>query len=437
MADTFQITIKKGPDTGKVIELTQAEITIGRESSADMHIEDRALSRAHAKLAKSGSDYTIQDLGSTNGTFVNGTAISGAYTLKNGDVISLGEGVDLEFRKIVPSNANATFVMPAPKKDDATEVLPSRAALQAELAKRSGGSGGDHAAEHRALFSRWFEELWNKKNYAITQELVASEFTAHGAGGQDIKQGPDGVAGMVKIWHDAFPDGHMTLDDLITEGDLSTIRMTFRGTHTGEFYGIPASNKPVEVTSIGIDRVINGKITEGWGELNMLGMMMQMGAIPAPQVETKEYDIETNITPEHVGEAYAALASGDMERVKLYWAEDMVWQVPGHNELSGWYQSRAEFLAFMGKVGDLSDHSFHMDLIAGKILVTGDYSVDLTRNRGYRKGEPEKTMDIEVAHVLRWKDGKVIAGKGAIFGDGTTEYDQFWSRSPVVTPPSH
>jgi hypothetical protein len=39
-------------------------------------------------------------------------------------------------------------------------------------------------------------------------------------------------------------------------------------------------------------------------------------------------------------------------------------------------------------------------------------------------------------HVLRWRDGKVIAGKGAIFGDGTTEYDQFWSRSPVVTPPS-
>ena len=46
-------------------------------------------------------------------------------------------------------------------------------------------------------------------------------------------------------------------------------------------------------------------------------------------------------------------------------------------------------------------------------------------------------MDIEVAHVLRWRDGKVIAGKGAIFGDGATEYDQFWSRSPAVTPPTH
>jgi len=436
VADSFQLNMKKGPTPGRVIELTQNEITVGREATNAMHIDDRALSRSHAKFIKSGSGYSVQDLGSTNGTYVNGKAISAVYTLQNGDVLSFGDAVELEFRKIsTGSDPNATFVMPAPKKSDATEVLPSRAALKAELAKLNNPAA--HAEEHRALFSRWFEELWNKKNYAITQELVASEFTAHGAGGQDIKQGPDGVAGMVKIWHQAFPDGHMTMDDLITEGELSTIRMTFRGTHTGEFYGIPASNKPVEVTSIGIDRVVNGKITEGWGELNMLGMMQQMGAIPSPDQAPKEYDIETSITPEHVGEAYAALASGDMNVISKYWDAEMVWQVPGHNELSGWYYSRDEFLAFMGKVGELSDHSFRMENIAGKVLVTGDYSCDLTRNRGYRKGEPEKTMDIEVAHVLRWRNGKVIAGKGAIFGDGATEYDQFWSRSPFVTPPSH
>ena len=57
------------------------------------------------------------------------------------------------------------------------------------------------AEEHRALFTRWFEELWNKKNYAITQELVHPDFIAHGAGGQDIRQGPDGVAELVKAWH--------------------------------------------------------------------------------------------------------------------------------------------------------------------------------------------------------------------------------------------
>ena len=144
--------------------------------------------------------------------------------------------------------------------------------------------------------------------------------------------------------------------------------------------------------------------------------------------------VQTVVTPEHVLEAYGALASGDIARIKQYWDENMVWQVPGHNPLSGWYHNLDEFLAFMSEVGKLSDNSFQMEPIAGQVLVTGEYSCDLTRNRGHRNGHSDKTMDIEVAHVLRWKDGKVIAGKGAIFGDGTTEYDQFWSSSPVVTP---
>ncbi len=143
------------------------------------------------------------------------------------------------------------------------------------------GASGISDADLR-YWTRWFDELWNKKHYDIAYEYVDPDFTAHGAGGQDIKQGPDGVIGMVKAWHKAMPDGHMTIDDIITEGDLSTIRMTWRATHTGPFGDIPASGGKVEVTSIGIDRVIDGKITEGWGELNMLGMLQQMGAIPQP-----------------------------------------------------------------------------------------------------------------------------------------------------------
>ncbi len=149
-------------------------------------------------------------------------------------------------------------------------------------------SAGSTTEEHRKLFERWFEELWNKKNYDIAYELVDPDFTAHGAGGQDIKQGPDGVIGMVKAWHAAMPDGHMTIDDIITEGDLSTIRMTWEATHTGPFGDIPASGNKITVTSTGIDRVINGKITEGWGELNMLGMLQQMGAIPSPDAPAEQ-----------------------------------------------------------------------------------------------------------------------------------------------------
>ena len=112
--------------------------------------------------------------------------------------------------------------------------------------------------------------------------------------------------------------------------------------------------------------------------------------------------------------------------------------MPGHNEYSGWYYSLDEFLAFMSQLGEQSDHSFKMEPVAGKVLVTGDYSVVLTRNQGSQSGkQPEQDLDIEVANVLRWRGGKIIAGKGAIFGDGTAQYDQFWSRSPSVTAATH
>lgn len=138
-----------------------------------------------------------------------------------------------------------------------------------------------------------------------------------------------------------------------------------------------------------------------------------------------------NVTPELVSKAYAALASGDIERIKEYWAEDMNWLVPGHNQLSGWYHGRDAFLAFMSNVGKLSGNSFHMDPVA--VMTSDDYSADVTHNLGYRAGSagtgtvPYLELDINVVHVLRWRNSQVIEGRGAIFGDGTTQYDQFWS----------
>jgi hypothetical protein len=136
-----------------------------------------------------------------------------------------------------------------------------------------------------------------------------------------------------------------------------------------------------------------------------------------------------DITADRVKSAYKALATGDRNLIAELWAEDMVWQVPGHNHLSGWYHGLDEFLGFMGQVGALSGGSFNMETIS--VIVEGDWSADITRNRG-KRSDSAKALDIEVVHVLRWTDGKVSAGKGAIFGDGTTEYDQFWSRAPVV-----
>jgi uncharacterized protein len=137
-----------------------------------------------------------------------------------------------------------------------------------------------------------------------------------------------------------------------------------------------------------------------------------------------------HVTPELVGKAYAALASGDMSQIEQYWAEDLRWLAPGHNPVSGWYYGRQAFLDFMAEVGRLSNGSFNMESVA--VMVSDEYSADVTHNVGYRAGfegkgtVPYTKLDINVVHVLRWRDGKVIEGRGAIFGDGTNQYDQFW-----------
>jgi len=131
-----------------------------------------------------------------------------------------------------------------------------------------------------------------------------------------------------------------------------------------------------------------------------------------------------HVTAEHVNNAYKALSTGDRDLCAEFWSEDMVWQVPGHNQLSGWKYGLDEFLAFMKKVGALSGGSFHMTPIT--IMVNEEYSCDVTNNQGTSAGDANKKLNIDVAHVLRWRDGKVIAGRGGIFGDGTAQYDEFW-----------
>ena len=138
-----------------------------------------------------------------------------------------------------------------------------------------------------------------------------------------------------------------------------------------------------------------------------------------------------HVTADRVREAYAALGSGDRTKIEDYWDQDMVWLVPGHNPLSGWHRGLDGFLEFMGRVGALSANSFNMESIA--VMTDGEYSADVTHNVGFRAGfegagtVPHTKLDIEVVHVLRWFNGKVVEGRGAIFGDGTTEYDQFWA----------
>ena len=102
-----QLVMKTGPAPGKVFSMEKTEISIGREMGSDVFVNDEEVSRRHARLTSQFGDYVLEDLGSTNGTFVNGQRATGQRILKPGDTILLGEKVSLTFEE-VPFDPNAT-----------------------------------------------------------------------------------------------------------------------------------------------------------------------------------------------------------------------------------------------------------------------------------------------------------------------------------------
>ena len=84
---------------------------------------------------------------------------------------------------------------------------------------------------------------------------------------------------------EAFPDLRLTVRDIAAEGDTVAARVDFRGTHRGEFQGIPPTGKEVAFSSMEFNRVVEGKVEEHWVELDLLGLMQQLGAIPEPGQE--------------------------------------------------------------------------------------------------------------------------------------------------------
>ena len=131
-----------------------------------------------------------------------------------------------------------------------------------------------------AVIRRWCDEGWTKGHVEVANELIHPNFKVHGAGGQVIEPGVEGLKQLILAWRTGFPDAVQRVDDIFALGDRVVVRLTWEGTHTGEFMGTPPSGKKVSVETIGIDRVVDGKVVEGWGELNMLGAMQTMGAMP-------------------------------------------------------------------------------------------------------------------------------------------------------------
>jgi len=115
---SFRLIVRRGPQPNQIYDLNKDIITLGRDITNDIVINDPEVSRHHGRLTRGGGGYTLEDLGSTNGTFVGGQRLTGARPLSGGDVIGLGETVTLSYEVTIGVTAEpgqaATLVTPSP-----------------------------------------------------------------------------------------------------------------------------------------------------------------------------------------------------------------------------------------------------------------------------------------------------------------------------------
>ncbi len=134
--------------------------------------------------------------------------------------------------------------------------------------------------ENKAIVKGFFEELFNKHSLDSIDKFLSADYVEHMA----PPGTPPGV-GIFKqlfgMYLNAFPDLHTAFDDVIAEGDKVVVRSTTGGTHTAEFMGMAPTGRQFEISEIHIVRVSDGKIVEHWGSLDDMGMMQQLGFIPA------------------------------------------------------------------------------------------------------------------------------------------------------------
>jgi steroid delta-isomerase-like uncharacterized protein len=138
------------------------------------------------------------------------------------------------------------------------------------------------AEENKAIVRR-FWGVWEEGNIDLVDELLAPDYINHTPASPDQPTGPEGVKGVVAMFRSAIPDLRVVVEDMIAEGDKVVVRYTLEGTHEGELFGVPPTGQRLNIKSIAVERVSDGKIREHWRVTDSLDMMQQLGVIPAPE----------------------------------------------------------------------------------------------------------------------------------------------------------
>jgi steroid delta-isomerase-like uncharacterized protein len=136
------------------------------------------------------------------------------------------------------------------------------------------------AEENKAALERAIGR-WNEGDLPGYLELYDPDATLRGY--QRVEPGFEGIRRFYEVFWAAFPGSRITLEDVISEGAEVAARFTLRATHGGDFNGIPPTGKQISLSGITILRFADGKCVERWSQADFLGLLQQLGVIPAPE----------------------------------------------------------------------------------------------------------------------------------------------------------
>ncbi|HYI84131.1 MAG TPA: ester cyclase [Acetobacteraceae bacterium] len=129
---------------------------------------------------------------------------------------------------------------------------------------------------NKAHIRRLIEEVYNKGDLDAVAEVASPDLVIHSASGEI--RGHAGAREYVAALRAGFPNLAITVEDQVAEGDMVATRWVARGTHRGAFQGVPATGRDVVMTGTDIDRIAGGKVAECWAQVDVLGLMRQLGA---------------------------------------------------------------------------------------------------------------------------------------------------------------
>ena len=142
------------------------------------------------------------------------------------------------------------------------------------------------AQDNKAVAERLLE-AWNNSDYDAIEKMVASDFVNHnpppipGAGADR-----DGMLTAMRYLRQALPNGRAETVNIVAEDDKIVLHDVIRGTHEGDFLGVSPTGRQVSFEFIHIFRLADGRIVERWGIADAMGLMQQLGAVPAPETAT-------------------------------------------------------------------------------------------------------------------------------------------------------